>query len=149
MIVLSTQKVMQLHQFLMQETGGLDGIRDEGLFDSAVQGPFATFGGQELYPSIEEKAAKLGVTLTKNHAFLDGNKRIGAYALLIFLDVNGVAMEYSDADLISLGLGMADGTLDYEDVLGWIHKHKTGELSQPDLNRRKKEMCNLTKKFKV
>ena len=60
MIVLSTQKVMQLHQFLMQETGGLDGIRDEGLFDSAVQGPFATFGGQELYPSIEEKAAKLG-----------------------------------------------------------------------------------------
>lgn len=132
MIVLSTQKVMQLHQFLMQETGGLDGIRDEGLFDSAVQGPFATFGGQELYPSIEEKAAKLGVTLTKNHAFLDGNKRIGAYALLVFLDVNGVAMEYSDADLISLGLGMADGTLDYEDVLGWIHKHKTGELSQPN-----------------
>lgn len=112
MIVLSTQKVMQLHRFLMQETGGLDGLRDEGLFDSAVQGPFATFGGQELYPSFEEKAAKLGVTLTKNHAFLDGNKRIGAYALLIFLDVNGVVMEYSDADLIALGLGMADGTLD-------------------------------------
>ena len=131
MIVLSTQKVMQLHRFLMQETGGLDGLRDEGLFDSAVQGPFATFG-QELYPSIEEKAAKLGVTLTKNHAFLDGNKRIGAYALLIFLDVNGVVMEYSDADLIALGLGMADGTLDYEDVLNWIHKHKAGELFQPD-----------------
>ena len=50
----------------------------------------------------------------------------------MILDVNGVAMEYSDADLISLGLGMADGTLDYEDVLGWIHKHKTGELSQPN-----------------
>lgn len=125
MIVLSKQKVTQLHRFLMQETGGLDGLRDEGLFDSAVQGPFATFGGQELYPSIEEKAAKLGVTLTKNHAFLDGNKRIGAYALLIFLDVNGVFMEYSDADLIALGLGMADGALGYEGVLDWIHKHKT------------------------
>ena len=124
MIVLSTQKVMQLHRFLMQVTGGLDGLRDEGLFDSAVQGPFATFGGQELYPSLEEKAAKLGVTLTKNHAFLDGNKRIGAYALLIFLDVNGVVMEYSDADLIALGLGMADGTLDYDSVLDWIQKHK-------------------------
>lgn len=74
MIVLSAQKVLQLHRFLMQETGGLDGLRDEGLFDSAVQGPFATFGGQELYPSIEEKAVKLGVTLTKNHAFLDGNQ---------------------------------------------------------------------------
>ena len=117
MIVLSTQKVMQLHRFLMQETGGLDGLRDEGLFDSAVQGPFTTFGGQELYPSLEEKAAKLGVTLTKNHAFLDGNK-------LIFLDVNGVVMEYSDADLIALGLGMADGTLDYDGVLDWIQKHK-------------------------
>ena len=114
MIVLSAQKVLQLHRFLMQETGGLDGLRDEGLFDSAVQGPFATFGGQELYPGIEEKAAKLGVTLTKNHAFLD---------------VNGVAMEYSDDDLIALGLGMADGTLDYEEVLGWIIKHKAGEGS--------------------
>ena len=124
MIVLSTQKVMQLHRFLMQVTGGLDGLRDEGLFDSAVQSPFATFEGQELYPSIEEKAAKLGVTLTKNHAFLDGNKRIGAYALLIFLDVNGVVMEYSDADLIALGLGMADGSLDYEGVLDWIQQHK-------------------------
>ena len=124
MIVLSTQKVMQLHRFLMQVTGGLDGLRDEGLFDSAVQSPFATFGGQELYPSIEEKAAKLGVTLTKNHAFLDGNKLIGAYALLIFLDVNGVVMEYSDADLIALGLGMADGSLDYEGVLDWIQQHK-------------------------
>ena len=124
MIVLSAHKVMQLHRFLMQETGGLDGLRDEGLFDSAVQGPFATFGGQELYPSIEEKAAKLGVTLTKNHAFLDGNKRIGAYALLIFLDVNGVVMEYSDADLIALGLGMADGSLEYEGVLDWIQQHK-------------------------
>ena len=124
MIVLSTQKVMQLHRFLMQVTGGLDGLRDEGLFDSAVQSPFATFGGQELYPSIEKKAAKLGVTLTKNHAFLDGNKRIGAYALLIFLDVNGVVMEYSDADLIALGLGMADGSLDYEGVLDWIQQHK-------------------------
>ena len=129
MIVLSAQKVLQLHRFLMQETGGLDGLRDEGLFDSAVQGPFATFGGQELYPGIEEKAAKLGVTLTKNHAFLDGNKRIGTFALLIFLDVNGVAMEYSDDDLIAMGLGMSDGTLDYEEVLGWIIKHKAGEDS--------------------
>ena len=107
----------------------MDGIRDEGLFDSAVQGPFATFGGQDLYPSIEEKAAKLGVTLTKNHAFLDGNKRIGTYALLIFLDVNGVAMEYSDEDLITLGLGMADGKLEYEGVLDWIHSHKMAASS--------------------
>ena len=124
MIVLSTQKVMQLHQFLMQETGGLDGIRDEGLFDSAVQGPFATFGGQELYPSIEEKAAKLGVTLTKNHAFLDGNKRIGMYVMLTFLEVNGVHLNCTNEDVVHAGLSVADGSMKYEDLLDWVRAHR-------------------------
>lgn len=125
MIILSTQKILQLHHFLIQETGCLDGLRDEGLLDSAVQGPFATFDGQELYPRLEQKAAKLGYMLAKNHAFLDGNKRIGTYSMLVFLDVNGATMEYSDDELISLGFGIADGSLDYEDVLSWIQKYKT------------------------
>lgn len=124
MIRLSTQKILQLHRFLIQETGGLDGLRDEGLLDSAVQGPFATFDGQELYPHLEQKAAKLGYTLAKNHAFLDGNKRIGTYSMLIFLDVNGVTMEYSDDDLISLGFGIADSSMDYEEVLAWVQEYR-------------------------
>ena len=124
MIRLSTQKILQLHRFLIQEPGGLDGLRDEGLLDSAVQGPFATFDGQELYPHLEQKAAKLGYTLAKNHAFLDGNKRIGTYSMLIFLDVNGVTMEYSDDDLISLGFGIADGSMDYEEILAWVQEHR-------------------------
>lgn len=124
MIVLTSNKILQLHQFLIQETGGLDGLRDAALLDSAVQSPLITFDGQELYPSHEEKAAMLGYTLAKNHAFIDGNKRIGVYALLIFLDVNGVAMEYSDTNLIALGLGMADGSFCYESVLDWIEQHK-------------------------
>ena len=124
MIRLSTQKILQLHRFLIQETGGLDGLRDEGLLDSAVQGPFATFDGQELYPHLEQKAAKLGYTLAKNHAFLDGNKRIGTYSMLLFLDVNGVTMEYSDDDLISLGFGIADGSMDYEEILAWVQEHR-------------------------
>ena len=127
MISLTPKKILQLHQFLMQETGGLDGLRDEALFDSAVQSILATFDGHELYPSKEEKAAKLGHTLVKNHAFLDGNKRIGVYVLLIFLDVNGVELRYDDNDLIALGLGMADGSLRYEDVLKWIERHKVRE----------------------
>lgn len=124
MIVLTSNKILQLHQFLMQETGGLDGLRDEALLDSAVQSPLATFDGQELYPRIEEKAAKLGYALVKNHAFLDGNKRIGIYCLLICLDANGVEMTYSDDDLITLGLGLADGSFSYESVLNWIEQHK-------------------------
>ena len=90
MIVLTSNKILQLHQFLIQETGGLDGLRDAALLDSAVQSPLITFYGQELYPSHEEKAAKLGYTLAKNHAFIDGNKRIGVYVLLtavIFYDL--------------------------------------------------------------
>ena len=124
MIVLTSNKILQLHQFLIQETGGLDGLRDAALLDSAVQSPLAAFDGQELYPSREEKAAKLGYTLVKNHAFIDGNKRIGVYVLTIFLDVNGVGMTYSDDDLITLGLGMADGSFSYESVLDWIENHK-------------------------
>ena len=127
MIKKKKKKILQLHQFLMQETGGLDGLRDEALFDSAVQSILATFDGHELYPSKEEKAAKLGHTLVKNHAFLDGNKRIGVYVLLIFLDVNGVELRYDDNDLIALGLGMSDGSLRYEDVLKWIERHKVRE----------------------
>ena len=124
MIVLTSNKILQLHQFLMQETGGLDGLRDAALLESAVQSPLATFDGQELYPRIKEKAAKLGYTLVKNHAFIDGNKRIGVYCMLIFLDVNGVEMIYSDDDLIALGLGLADGSFNYENVLDWIEQHK-------------------------
>ena len=124
MIVLTSNKILQLHNFLMQETGGLDGLRDAALLDSAAQSPLATFDGQELYPRIEEKAAKLGYTLVKNHAFIDGNKRIGVYCMLIFLDVNGVEMTCSDDDLIALGLGLADGSFRYESVLDWIEQHK-------------------------
>lgn len=132
MILLTPKKILQLHRFLMQETGGLDGLRDEALFDSAAQSILATFDGQELYPGMEEKAAKLGHTLVKNHAFLDGNKRIGVYVLLIFLDVNGIKMRCTDDDIIALGLGMADGSLRYEDVLNWIERHKEarGGLTQ-------------------
>lgn len=124
MIVMTSNKILQLHKFLMQETGGLDGLRDAALLESAVQSPLATFDGQELYPRIKEKAAKLGYMLVKNHAFIDGNKRIGVYCMLIFLDVNGVEMIYSDDDLIALGLGLADGSFNYENVLDWIEQHK-------------------------
>ena len=84
----------------------------------------STFDGNELCPSKEEKAAKLGYTLVKNHAFIDGNKRIGVYVMLIFLDVNGIRMIYSDNDIITLGLGIADDSLNYKDVLTWVNRHK-------------------------
>ena len=124
MIKFSSEKVKLLHQLMAEATGGSVGVRDEGLLDSAIEGAFATFDGVELYPSKEEKAAKLGYSLISNHAFVDGNKRIGVYVMLSFLVLNGVHIEAADEDVVSLGLGVADGSMEQKDVLDWIHKHK-------------------------
>ena len=89
MIRLTKKQVLMLHTQLIESTGGSDGIRDEGLLDSALESPFQSFGGEELYPSIQAKAARLCYGLVKNHAMVDGNKRIGAHTMLVFLAVNG------------------------------------------------------------
>ena len=124
MIRFSREKVKLLHQLMAEATGGSVGVRDEGLLDSAIEGAFATFDGVELYPSKEEKAAKLGYSLISNHAFVDGNKRIGVYVMLSFLELNGIHIEAADKDVVSLGLGVADGSMEQKDILDWIHKHK-------------------------
>ena len=124
MTKISSEKIKLLHQLMAEATGGSVGVRDEGLLDSAVEGAFATFDGVELYPSKEEKAAKLGYSLVSNHAFVDGNKRIGVYVMISFLELNGVHIDSSDEDVIALGLGVADGSMSQDDVLKWINDHK-------------------------
>lgn len=124
MIKFNSEKVKLLHQLMAEATGGSVGVRDEGLLDSALEGAFVTFDGAELYPTKEEKAAKLGYSLISNHAFVDGNKRIGVYVMLSFLELNGIHVEASDEDVVSLGLGAADGSMDQEAVLNWIMEHK-------------------------
>ena len=124
MIKFSSEKVKLLHQLMAEATGGSVGVRDEGLLDSAIESAFASFDGFELYPSKEEKAAKLGYSLISNHAFVDGNKRIGVYVMLSFLELNGIHIESSDEDVIALGLGTADGRMDQEDVLMWIRNYR-------------------------
>jgi len=124
MTKISSEKTKLLHQLMAEATGGSIGVRDEGLLDSAVESAFTTFDGIELYPSKEEKAAKLGYSLVSNHAFVDGNKRIGVYVMISFLELNGIHIESSDEDVIALGLGVADGSMSQEDVLKWIEKHK-------------------------
>ena len=124
MIKINGEKVKLLHQLMAEATGGSVGVRDEGLLDSAIEGAFATYDGVELFPSKEEKAAKLGFSLISNHAFVDGNKRIGVYVMLSFLELNGIRIEASDEDVVALGLGVADGSMQQEDVLAWIKAHK-------------------------
>ena len=124
MIKFSRDKIKLLHQLMAEATGGSIGVRDEGLLDSAIEGAFATFDGVELYPSKEEKAAKLGYSLISNHAFVDGNKRIGMYVMISFLELNGINIEAENEDVVRLGMGVAEGTMNQDDVLKWIMKNR-------------------------
>lgn len=124
MIKFEKDKVLLLHQLLIQETGGSNGVRDIGLLDSAIESAYATFDGNDLYPSKEEKAAKIGFSLISNHAFVDGNKRIGMYVMLTFLEVNGINLNLSDQDIIDMGMGLAKSEVNYDSLLNWIIEHK-------------------------
>ena len=124
MIKLSQEKVLLLHELITKETGGDPNIRDTALLNSALESAFQTFGGQELYPTREEKGARIGFALIANHAFVDGNKRIGMFILLTFLEVNGVKIRPTVDDVIRVGLGVASGEMQYEDLLEWIRGNK-------------------------
>lgn len=124
MIKFSKDKVLLLHQLIAQETGGSVGIRDEGLLESALETAFSSFDGQEFYPTKEEKGARIGHSLISNHAFVDGNKRIGVYVMLIFLEVNGIRLDCTNEEVVHVGLSVADGSMDYDALLSWIKEHR-------------------------
>ena len=124
MIKFSKEKVLLLHKLIAQETGGSIGVRDEGLLESALETAFSSFGGTEFYPTKEEKGARLGYHLISNHAFLDGNKRIGMYVMLTFLEVNGIHMDCTNEDVASVGLAVASGSMDYKALLQWVLEHR-------------------------
>ena len=124
MIVLSREQVIALHTQLIAETGGLDGIRDDSLLESALNAPFQSFDGIDVFPSIQQKAARLAFGLIKNHAFIDGNKRIGVHTMLVFLALNKIELDYTQDELSDTVLKIAAGKLDFEDLLQWILKHQ-------------------------
>lgn len=123
MIRLTKQQVILLHRDVIAQSGGSPEIRDEGLLESALNAPFQTFTGMELYPTIIDKAAHLGYSLIKNHAFVDGNKRIGTHAMLVFLLLNGIDVAYKDEELTQLILGVAAGEISSEQLLAWLQAH--------------------------
>jgi death-on-curing protein len=124
MIRLTKKQVLMLHSQLIQETGGSDGVRDEKLLESALETPFQSFGGEDLYPSTQAKAARLCYGLVKNHAMVDGNKRIGTHAMLVFLALNGYELEYTQKELSDTILDVAAGYISYEELLNWIIEHQ-------------------------
>lgn len=124
MIILTKEQVLMLHSQLIEATGGSAGIRDEGMLDSALSNPFQSFGGESLYPSIQAKAAQLCYGLVKNHAMIDGNKRLGTHVMLVFLALNGYELEYSQKELSDTILAVAAGEMSAENLLQWIIRHQ-------------------------
>lgn len=118
MIKLTKDNILTLYKIMVDNTGGTIGIRDTSLLESALNAPFQTFGDEELYPSIIEKASRLCYGLIKNHPFIDGNKRIGVYAMLVFLESNNLNLNFSDEEIINIALKTADSSYSYEDILG-------------------------------
>ena len=110
------EDIIMLHDEIVAQSGGSEGIRD-------INSPFQSFGGFELYPTFEEKAAHLAYNLTMNHAFFDGNKRIGAASLIFFLKINGKKLIATDQQIIDLFLNLASKKIDCNDLLDWIKGH--------------------------
>jgi death-on-curing protein len=126
MITLTKEQVLLLHKYIYDCYGGSYGVRDEGLLDSAIEAPFQTFAGQDLYPLEMDKIVRLGYGLISNHPFHDGNKRIGALALLTLLDLNGYKISATDKELADCIFDVASGISDYEDLLSWVEEHTEG-----------------------
>ena len=124
MIKISKEKALLLHQLMAEATGGSVGVRDTALLESALESCFATFDGVDLYPTKEEKGARLGYALISNHAFVDGNKRIGVYLMTTFLEMNGIRLQATNEEIGEIGLSVADGSMQYEDLLVWVRKHR-------------------------
>ena len=124
MMKLNKEQLISLHKRLIEVTGGSEGIRDEGMLDSALLNPFQSFGDKELYPSIQAKAAQLCFGIVKNHPMIDGNKRLGTHAMLVFLALNGCELTYTQQELSNMILNLASGEIDSKDVLQWIISHQ-------------------------
>lgn len=121
---LNERQVLRMHEQLLAQTGGMPGVRDEGLLQSALEAPFQSFGGDDIYPSIQQKAARLGYGLIKNHPFLDGNKRIGTHVMLVFLCLNAIELDYTQKELEDVILSVAASEAGSDDLLRWLLQHE-------------------------
>ena len=121
---LTQKQILMMHKQLVEQTGGSDKVLDYGLLDSALETPFQTFDGKELYPTIQEKGARIGFGLIRNHCMEDGNKRIGTHAMLVFLALNGIELHYTQKELYEIILDIAASKKEYEDLLQWVMDHK-------------------------
>ena len=123
MTSISREQILLMHEQLIDRYGGIHGIRDEGLLDSALAAPYQSFSGIDLYPTPISKAVRLCCGLVHNHPFIDGNKRIGALVLLVMLDLNHIEIIMSSTELEECILSLAAGNISDEVFFEWIRDH--------------------------
>ena len=124
MKTLTKEQILLLHSELIYTYGGGDGIRDENLLDSAIAAPFQAFDGQSMFPSLQQKAVRLGFCLIMNHPFIDGNKRIGAHVMLTMLAMNCIELDYTQKELYEIILKVAASEATFEELLDWVLDHE-------------------------
>jgi death on curing protein len=120
---LSLSEVIELHRRIMDQSSGASGLRDLGGLESAIAQPRMIFGGQDLYPTLIEKAGALCFSLIQNHPFVDGNKRIGHAAMEVFLILNGHEIQASVDDQENLILGVASSQVTRDNLIAWLTDH--------------------------
>ena len=120
---LTLEKALAIHEASLERFGGLPALRDEGLLESALAQPFQTFGDAELYPTFAEKAARYAYGIARNHPFLDGNKRAATACMGAFLRINGSSFKPRADELLETMLGVAAGTVSYEELVGWASRN--------------------------
>ena len=120
---LTLKEALELHRRIIEQSGGSNGIRDIGLLESALAQPLMTFGGEDLYPTLVEKASALCFSLVKNHPFVDGNKRVGHAVMETFLILNGYEIDAHSTEQEEVILSLAAGELDRESFREWLRSH--------------------------
>ena len=121
-VYLSVAQILELHRLQVRRFGGAAGLRDRGGLEAAVARPQMTFGGEDLYPGVAEKAAALMHSLLRNHPFVDGNKRVGAHAGILFLVANEVDPAFSPAELTDVALAVARGEVSASALAIWLRQ---------------------------
>lgn len=119
-MIFTVDIIIEVHKRIISTSGGTEGIKDIALLDSAVNSIYQTYDAKELYPTILEKAARLCFSLSKNHPFVDGNKRVSMHMLASFLRFHDINYAPTNNDVIRVGLSLADGTMSYQDLLAWL-----------------------------
>ena len=125
MRLLNLEQFLKLHHQIITQSGGSDGIRDQAALESALAQPEMSFDGQDLYPTILEKAAAMGFSLINNHPFIDGNKRIGHAAMEVTLLLNGYEIKVDVDEQEKVILSVASGEMQREPFVVWMREHVT------------------------